>query len=355
MSTQDETLSEHNPSIWHIYHKGDRHMSITPFLNPKKEFGFNKKRHEKPTAEDSKSQKDDESNYFIHHPTLIFHNPPRTLRRGNKNGTPICLIKCGTFWRNWTIQFGDLKDVIDPRGVVKWECRSNTNNTVNNDRALKGYKVRSWRVWGESGKEYHRQVNSRRKEKAKFVHDTPEMEITKDEKQGLDSQTEWPSSPYSETPQPAVAEEAIRLNWSSPFSLSPRRYTFEYANIKFSWEGTRDVHSTRRAKWIMPFCHLKLIARVPGIERDVLVGQYTASFATRKFGELWIFDSVVAKLLYGHSSWTKQAADSERDVRETRLYELIMTTAICMIIGERGKRNTLLALLALAAEGGNAG
>ncbi|KXG52084.1 uncharacterized protein PGRI_083680 [Penicillium griseofulvum] len=347
MSTTDEKLSDQNPSIWHIYHKGDRHISITPFINPKKEFGFNKKKHEKPAGD-----QDEESNYFIHHPTLIFHNPPRTLRRGNKNGTPICLIKCGTFWRNWTIQLGDLKDVIDPRGVVKWECRSNTNNTLNDDRALKGYKVRSWRVWGESGKEYHRLVNLRRKEmefaereNMQVVHDTPKIKITEDGKQGLDSRTEYPSSPYSATPHPALAEEAVRLSWRSPVSLSPRRYTFEYANIKFSWEGTRDVHSTRRAKWIMPFSHLMLIARLPENEsEDILVGQYTASFASCKYGELWVFDSAVAQLLDGHSS----------DVRETRLYELIITTAMCMIIGERGKRNTLLALLALLAEGGGA-
>ncbi|KAJ5421315.1 hypothetical protein N7491_009760 [Penicillium cf. griseofulvum] len=194
------------------------------------------------------------------------------------------------------------------------------------------------------------------KEKVQVVHDTPEMEnVTEDGKQGLDySRTEYPSNISSSvTPQPALAEETVCLNWSSPFSLSPRCYTFEYANIKFFWEGTRDVHSNRWAQWFMPFCHLKLIARIPGIEsEDILIGQYTASFATRKFGELWIFDSAVAKLLGHHSPWAGQTAASERDVRETRLHELIMTTAICMIIGERGKRNTLVFLLTLAAEGG---
>jgi hypothetical protein len=60
-------------------------------------------------------------------------------------------MNCGTFWRSWNLQFRpDLKDIIDPRGVVKWEHNSNPNNTaLNDDRALKGYKVRTWRLWGE--------------------------------------------------------------------------------------------------------------------------------------------------------------------------------------------------------------
>lgn len=237
MSTLDEAITKRHPlSIWHVYHKGDEHISITPFINPRKELGSNKKRHDKLAAEYPKSRdRTDESNsYFIHHPTLLFHNTPRTLRRGNKkNGTPICLIKCGAFWRNWTIQFsGNLKDVIDPRGVVKWECRSNPNNTtLNDDRALKGYKVRTWRVWGESGESYHRQVNARRKaekeelaegkQKAKALRNGPVRteNITEAGKQDSSySQTQFPSPPSYYAMQqeamlrPAVAEEAVRLN-----------------------------------------------------------------------------------------------------------------------------------------------
>ncbi|KAJ5817293.1 hypothetical protein N7447_009526 [Penicillium robsamsonii] len=376
MSTLDEALSkQHSLSVWHVYHKGDEHISITPFLNPKKETGFNKR----PAGYSNTRDRDNETDsYFVHHPTLLLHDAPRTLRRRNKNGAPICLIKCGAFWRNWTIQFSDnLKDVIDPRGVVRWECRSNPNNTtLNDDHALKGYKVRTWRVWGESGKDYHRQVNARRKvEKGEFANGKKKAtalpgapvemgnigNVTEARKQGLKySQTEHPSpAPHTPILQPAVAEEAVRLNWSSPLSLNPRRYRFEYANIKFSWEGTRDIHPDNKlARWLMPFSHLKLIARLPGIEsEDVFVGQYTPSFACRKFGQLWIFNSTVSKLLDGEHSFTltQQAAASElRDVRETRLYELIMTTAVCMIIGERKKRHTLLLLLTIAAEGGSA-
>ncbi|KAF7520265.1 hypothetical protein PCG10_009319 [Penicillium crustosum] len=386
MSPLDEAISKrHRLSIWHVYHKGDEHISITPFINPRKELGSSKKRHEKLAAGYPKSRdRTDESNsYFVHHPTLLFHNTPRTLRRGNKNGTPICLIKCGAFWRKWTIQFGsNLKDVIDPRGVVKWECRSNKNNTtLNDDRALKGYKVRNWRVWGESGKSYHRQVNARRKaekeelaegkQKANALDNGPVgMEnVAESGKQDSSySQTQSPSPPSYSTvrqeaiPQPAVAEEAVRLNWSSPFSLNPRRYSFEYANIKFFWKGTRDVHpDDKLARWFMPFSHLKLIARLPGIgSEDIFIGKYTPSFAYRKFGELWVFDSAVSELLgEDHSStWTEQATERATrselgDIRQTRLYELIMATAMCMIIGESQKRMILMLLFTIAAEGGN--
>ncbi|KAJ5520958.1 hypothetical protein N7463_001411 [Penicillium fimorum] len=88
MSTLGEARSKrHSLSVWHVYHKGDEHISITPFLNPKKEVEFNKR-----LAGNSKPRdRDNETNsYFVHHPTFLFYDAPRTLRRGNKNGTPIC-------------------------------------------------------------------------------------------------------------------------------------------------------------------------------------------------------------------------------------------------------------------------
>ncbi|KAJ5193397.1 hypothetical protein N7449_009539 [Penicillium cf. viridicatum] len=376
MSTLDEAISKrHRLSVWHVYHKGDEHISIIPFLNARKELGSNKKRHDKLAARYPKSRdRTDESNsYFVHHPTLLFHNTPRTLRRGNrKNGAPICLIKCGAFWRNWTIQFGgNLKDVIDPRGVVKWECRSNPNNTtLNDDRALKGYKVRTWRVWGESGETYHRQVNARRKaekeevakgkKKANVLDNGPVgMEnITEAGKQDSRySQTQFPSLPsYSAVrqeaiPQPAVAEEAVRLNWTSPFSLNPRRYSFEYANIKFSWKGTRDVHpDDKLARWLMPLSSLGLRVKISSLG-DTHQASHTGNLASCGFSILR-YPSCLARI--NISTCTEEAAASElRYIRQTRLYELIMATAMCMIIGESQKRMIIMLLFTIAAEGGN--
>ncbi|KAJ5124950.1 uncharacterized protein N7515_008775 [Penicillium bovifimosum] len=359
MSLLDTLSTRHRLSIWHIYHKSDSHMTITPFINAKKEFGSKHKETPEPANETN--------SYFVHHPTLLFHNAPRTLRRGNrKDGPPICILKCGVLWRNWILQFGDvLKGVLDPRGVVRWECRSNPNNMMNDDRALKGYRVRGWRVWGESGKVYHREVNERRrmeKEKGKGESRAgPEIGHTTDtaESEKQLNPTDIKASPpsysaaLSPRPQPAVAEEAVRLNWTSPFSTHPRRYAFEYANIEFIWEGTRDVYPDNKwAKIFMPFHHLKLIARMPGWGNGRLVAHYTPSFACRKFGQLWVFDNVVSEL---EQSLNSSTLEEERDVRETRLYDLVMATAVCMILGEWQKRTVLLALLALVAEGGNAG
>jgi hypothetical protein len=390
MSTLNEVLStRHRLSVYHIYHKGDEHISITPFKNLRKEYGYNKKQ-QKHLARRYASEPDrsDSDSYFVHRPSLAFHNPPRTLRRGNlKRGTPICIMNRGAFWRNWNLQFGpDLKDIIDPRGVVKWEHRSNPNNTaLNDDRALKGYKVRTWRLWGESGKEYHRQVNFRRKAKkqealeqknAQDVELGPVKsgkEAFADEKTPLNEN----SLDYSQTlgskstsedpvPQPAVAEEAVRLVWDFPISSNPRQYSFEYADIKFTWEGTRDLHSNNKwAKILMPFNHLRLLATLPGRENEpVFIAQYTSSFACRKFGELWVFDSTVSSILKetGNSSlWSKRndedevfQLDPDNDIRETRLYDLVIATAMCMIISEWQKRMALLMIFIIAGEvGGN--
>ncbi|KAJ6010063.1 hypothetical protein N7522_005079 [Penicillium canescens] len=387
MSTLNEVLSTRQRlSVYHIYHKGDEHVSITPFLNLRKELGYNKKQHKDLAKEyGSEPDRSDSDSYFVHKPSLAFHNTPRTLRRGNlKRGTPICIMNCGPFWRSWNLQFGpDLKLIIDPRGVVKWEHRSNPNNTaLNDDRALKGYKVRTWRLWGESGKGYHRQVNFRRKatkqgtleEKVQYGELAPvksdkktseSEEATFNEKRLDYSQApESKSTSEDSVPLPAVAEEAVRLVWDFPISLNSRQYSFKYADIKFTWEGTRDLHSNSKwAKRLMPFNHLRLLARLPGRENEpVVIAQYTSSFACRKFGELWVFDSAVSSVLKeaGNSSlWSKKndedevfQLDPDKEIRETRLYFLVMATAMCMVISEWQKRMVIFMILAIAAEGG---
>jgi hypothetical protein len=377
MSNLNEALSKkHRLSVWHVYHKGEEHISITPFLIPEKEHGYSKK-HDKGNHS-FVNRANGSNSYFVHRPSLLFHQTPRTLRCGDqKSGDLICIIKRGTVWRNWVIQFGDnLKNVIDPRGVVKWECRTNPNNyTRNNDQVLKGYKVRSWRIRGESGREYHRQVNVRRKavkeeEKANRTNHKDEGKDFKGETPNMkDSYSQPPSytdSPPPCEPRPAVADEAFRLSWTSPFSVNTRKYSFSYAGIEFFWEGTRNMHSAYKwARKLMPFNHLKLIAKIPGVaEEKIFVAQYTSSFGPRKYGELWVFDSAVSDLLErtGHpAEWAKRtegngvfSLDGMWDIRQTRLYSLIMATAMCMVIGERQKRLTLWLLFLTVSLGFNA-
>ncbi|CAG8184117.1 unnamed protein product [Penicillium olsonii] len=385
MSNLDEALSQrHRLSIWHVYHSGLEHVSITPFPVPEKEYwsSSSSDSHRRPHEDRSSQSK----GYFLHQPSLLFHNTPRTLRHGSeKGGDPICIIKIGAFWKNWLIQFSDdLKNVIDPRGLVKWECRSNPDNSISSPREWKGYKVRSWRVWGESGGEYHRRVNARRKalkeeaeaedlmmsSKGKIKTHDLEMgavgeSTSSSASQGMEDSEEEPQ-PSSSTPslpaqtsQTRLADEAFLLRWQSPFSISARTYCFEYAGIRFSWEGTRDIHYNHTwNRRLMPFNHLKLVAEISGpLEEKVLLAQHISSFSNDKLGQLWIFDSAVTKLLEktGHpSKWMKTTENNERfsldldwDVQQTRLYELIMATSMCMILGEWQKRIIIRMIVSL--------
>jgi hypothetical protein len=45
--------------------------------------------------------------------------------------------------------------VVDPRGVVGWRHHGGDKGALkDDDRKLKGYKTRTRRLWGETGKEY---------------------------------------------------------------------------------------------------------------------------------------------------------------------------------------------------------
>lgn len=347
MSTLDEVLAtRHCLSEYHVYHEPQQNICITPFLEKKKEFGYNKRnqnhREEAEDYEQSYRRSDESNSYFLHQPKLLFHNPPRVFRRGShKDGEPICLIYSAPSWSHWNVQFQEnLGDLIDPRGMIPFEKRSRRDNTTKGDCcAFKGYKVRSWRVWGESGKAHHQRVNARRKMKQE------------------EGQIELPIF------DPKFADEGIKLTWSSPFT-KPRVYGFEYAGIRFSWKGTRNLPlDDKLAKILLPLNHLKLVAEVPGGKQYVLA-LFTSSMNHQKYGRLWIFDNVISNLLeeFCDSNPLDQAQATEEgrvpesasDVRTTRLYELIMATSMCMVIGEWEKRMTMYLILILLVFAGRA-
>ncbi|CRG91609.1 hypothetical protein PISL3812_08659 [Talaromyces islandicus] len=336
MSTLEEVLlTRHRLSEYHVYRASPtkEHIHITPFRDSTKEPGSNSRSQGHLSSFDyanpacnNKSTDVENGSWFVHRPLLSWHDPPRTLRRGDtKHGEPVCVINSRAFWREWNIQFSSqLSRIIDPRGLVRWEnhsSRSNDNNSKTADEcAFKGYKVRTWRSWGESGKEYHRQVNLHRKNLHEKGKEGREKE--KEEEERLD---------------PVTADEAIQLSWSAPFSGHTRRYEFSYASINFFWEGTRDIpiegSQDKWARRLMPFSHLKLMAAMPNGEK-VFVGQFVCSFGPMKFGRLWIFDSVLERLL----DESEEKMGEKGDARKTRLYDLVMATAMCMVIGEWQKR-----------------
>lgn len=368
MSTLEEVLlTRHRLSEYHVYreHAGKGHICITPFCDITKEPGYknnSKKKNKtktitigigpgsKAAAADLEREREDEAryspsqhqvdnSYFVHRPLISsWHDPPRTLRRGNtRAGEPICIINSAACWKEWNIQFcAKLGHIIDPRGLVRYENRSRVDNsTAHDDHAIRGYKVRTWRSWGETGKEYHRQVNARRKA----------LEEEKGQKEDDEKEQNF---------EPVEADEAVHLTWSSPFSHKTRRYEFEYAGIKFFWEGTRDIlEQTPLDKWsrrLMPFNHLKLMARCPVTNDKKFIGQYVCSLSPLKYGRLWIFDSVIENLLEGSK---EKLLNPNFDIRKTRVYDLVMATAMCMVIGEWQKRMTvqLIAILLLQGAG----
>ncbi|KAE8350333.1 hypothetical protein BDV28DRAFT_159712 [Aspergillus coremiiformis] len=311
-----ETISvQEFASTYYFYQEGQQHVRITQTPKPKSKKGWRKK------AEEDSLVAEDPDAYFVHKPYVSFHLPPFTLRRGgSKNAPPICLIHEYGLWRRWKLQFGDhIAAAVDPRGVIGWDNRTNVDNSVNDDYALKGYKVRSWRLWGESGKQYHREVNRRQRD-------------------GLDSGDD----PFSH--QPVRAQESIILSWTSPFSRRTRWYQFTYAGVELCWKGTRRIPEGQ--KWtrrLMPIHHLKLIAKLPGDGvTEVVLAQFFCSFAGGEFGNLVIRDTEIAEI-FRRDEMPELKQEKGRSL--TRIHEMIIATSLCMVLGEFEKRKVTIELL----------
>ncbi|KAJ5675178.1 uncharacterized protein N7477_005112 [Penicillium maclennaniae] len=163
--------------------------------------------------------------------------------------------------------------------------------------------------------------------------------------------------------QPATAEKVVKLKWSSPLT-NARRYHFCYAGTRFFWEGTRDLHVNEKwSRRLMPLNHLKLVVELPGRER-LFLAHFSSDFSSKKFGKLWVVDSSVTKVLEmvevhrgldGSDPKVSFKSQSEStNLRESRLRvnEIIIATAMCMVIGEWQKRLTLWFIIMLIAESG---
>jgi hypothetical protein len=336
-------------SAYHIYHQGESHFVITPVRNSEKRKALHEKSSKSPDepSEDTQMHQilDDEAGFFVHTPYLSFHHPPRTLRRGtSKHGPTLCLIHDSWLWRRWKLQFGDnLASAIDARGVVSGVQGSN----VKGDNALKGYKVRSWRLLGESGKQYHREVNAKRKETL----------------QGESSSTGLGDSEsvIADIPVLPEAEEVVYLDWKSPISKDARCYHFQYAGVDFYWKGMGAVVEGSSRGIFLRYNHLKLVVEVPLAQpakeetpnknnaacREFCLGKYYSSLSDKKAGRLELFDSTIYHFLQEHIFSKGKAMPALTEcvelggidsVRRLRLYDLMLATAMCMVIGEWEKR-----------------
>ncbi|KAB8238571.1 uncharacterized protein BDW43DRAFT_119688 [Aspergillus alliaceus] len=312
-----ETGSAQELTSTYYFYREEEHVQITQAPKPKPRRRWRRQKEASLLPEDP-------NGYIIHTPYVSFHQPPQTLRRGgSKTAPPICLIHNYGLWRRWKVQFGDrIADAIDPRGVVGWGCRTNPDNSVEDDCALKGYRVRSWRLWAESGKRYHKEVNAKRKE-------------------GVYSEDDL--FPH----QPVQADEAISLNWTRPFSRRTRWYQFQYGGVELCWKGTRSLPEGRKwARRLMPIHHLKLTAKSPGDGgSEVVLAQFFCSFDWSEYGDLVILDEEVSRVFQCDVLSDDVGLYEKKGGVLDRIHEVIIATSWCMVLGEFRKRKATIELL----------
>ncbi|KAI4685838.1 uncharacterized protein J4E88_003675 [Alternaria novae-zelandiae] len=318
-------------SIFHIYEKHKCHKSITPVLDPTLERRSGSTiKEQKATRKEKKERRDaglpsvepDDNAFFLHRPYLAFHVPPRVLYTGNSRHTAqlAILIHEGCFWKEYKLQLlSSTAGILDPRGVVPWRHNGGDKKALKgNHHKLKGYKVRTWRVWGETGKEYVRSVKDIRKT-------------------GEGQDPDVITTTNGKLEEPATADEVVMSALTS--------------------SGKERVHSEN----LLPVTEEKKEGQA-----EVCLGVYTSSVASRKSGTLEFFDTVILRLinenapemlLRNEEGAEEEEAESTRILRmeRSRIYQVFVATAMCMIKSEKEKRHTLLDLLVNVAEGGAGG
>lgn len=349
-------------STYHIYEENPLDKCISPVIDPAREKWFGPSPKEQKIKRLQKKERKssglppvepNDTAFYMHQPYLSFHMPPQVLYMGNSKYTakPAVLIHEGCFWKKYKLQLGpsiSRPGVIDPRGVVSWRHNGGDKKALKaDDHKLKGYRVRGWRLWGETGKAYVHAVKANR-----AAGKGPDPDV-------FDSKSE----------NPAVAEEVVYLRWMSPLSRHTRCYHFHYMGLDFYWKGTASVRESRACGLLLRFNHLKLIARLPIAddkkreEDELCLGRYTCSIACKKSGTLEFFDTAILHLIDEYtlsvldlSSEEGPEEDAETEkflkLRKSRLYQVFVATAMCMIKSEKEKRHKLMELILSAAEGG---
>lgn len=359
-SASESTAQDDAHSTLHIYPHKDRHTHIKPTKDLSKESSWGKaarkarKEHkENGNVLEVSESADGEGAFFLHSPYLAFHDPPKVLYMGaDRNATPIMLIHGGAFWRKYKLQLGSsigTPGVIDPRGVVCWKHNGGDKHDLKaDDKKLKGYKVRTWRLWGETGKAYVHGTKANRKAGIR-----PDPDVLDDLGYGEDG----------EIIEPARAEEVVYLKWERPFSRHTRRYHFQYAGVDFYWKGTGTVKKSGSCGFFVRFNHLKLVAKIPvaaASKKDrpeVCLAKYTCSLSGGKCGKLDIFDTALLRLAeeyvqpIGEIGIEQEEAVKIARLKKTLLYQIVIATGLCMVSAEKEKRKAVWEWLQEAGEG----
>ena len=377
-------------SKFNVYHWNDRrHMVITPHVDVELERTFprlrvlRQKRRQRREEELTRAAYPEMrlveaiDGYFVHQPKIHGQSPPRTLRGGRyKDAQPLCLLYRSHFWRKMKILVVDGvadDDFLDDRGVVPY--KHHTPRKERGELDFAGYKVRKYHMWGESGKRYVRLLNEARRATRQQQLDDGERKPSRSRNRFIDADNSG---------KRAKADEAVYLEWTSPFSANTRKYHFTYAGIDFFWKGTGTVGDKRGCGMAARYNHLKLVARLSsedgalphqwlaradsdvktttprrifGIDvrgrtyHEICLAKYTSSALSMKAGTLELYDEKIYRfvqdfiVMRGMENVGTELGRDIESVKSTRLYTLFVATAICMLQSEWQKREAIRQLI----------
>ncbi len=348
-------------TTYHIYPRKEKHEHIlsTPALKYESPYGKFKRAAKQAKQEAAEktlvveanpvsAQSDDA--FFLHSPCLVFRSVSRVVYLGaDKRAEPGVLIHGSSFWRRYKLQYGRAiaePGVVGPRGVVCWKHNSGDKKALEaDDKKLRGYKVKTWRLWGETGKAYVHEVKAMRKTGS---GDDPNV---------LGESSSWARQ------APAEADGVVHLEWERPFSLHTRQYHFRYFDLEVYWKGTRKVNKGRFWGIFVRYNHLKLVVTLPSWDADteepkeLCLARYTSSVTSKKSGKLDLYDGAIAAVIE-NCAQEHDAADVGEDhlgdvgkLKRTFLYQIVLKTALCKIGAEKEKRVAVGKWLEEAAEG----
>lgn len=193
----------------------------------------------------------------------------------------------------------------------------------------------------------------------------------------------------------SLEEGSLLVKWTGWLT---REYQFLYKGVDFRWKGTSTVNDDKKywGSWSR-YNHLKLVAIFPDLDEDdqtadaeqekkelvvkqrqlkrrgsfssfvsllsrrdsdisveevtekkskkgrgVVIAKYTCLAAVRKVGRLTIFEHGLEKATRVH---VKSGVESEFETEKERLKHLVVATALCMIKGEKQKRETIIKII----------
>jgi hypothetical protein len=200
-----------------------------------------------------------------------------------------------------------------------------------------------------------------------------------------------PSQPMREKYEEPIIDEVVHLKWSFP---QPRRFHFAYQGHDFYWKGTVAAKTHKFLGIWLALNHLKLVVAVPGstagTKTEICLARFTSVVSKRKYGRLIIFDTAMENFLAehvfkqevivplssvrmgdstpappslsstvvddtAHIGGVDVARDAKVEKMRTRFRDLVMATAICMIIGEFQWRRVIQEILMAIAQDAGGG